>query len=73
VNVYAWLSQTDADWCWWGLNPTHAKATTPATGKLQFNWGDRAGEGILAADWSGVANPAVLEILQAIMAPRLAA
>ncbi len=69
-NIYAWLTQTDADWCWWGLNPTHPQGTTPATGQLQFNWGDRAGEGILSADWAGVANPAVLELLQAIMPPR---
>jgi endoglucanase len=66
-NIYAWLTQTDADWCWWGLNPAHARSTTPATGQLQSNWGDRAGEGILAADWTGVANPAVLELLQAII------
>lgn len=64
-----WLGENDVDWCWWGLNPLHGKATTPATGKLQFNWGDRAGEGVLTADWSGVANPAVLELLQAIMVP----
>ncbi len=70
-NIYAWLTQTDADWCWWGLNPTHAKSTTPGTGKLQFNQGDRAGEGILAADWTGVANPAVMELLQDIMAPHV--
>ena len=65
-NIYEWLKQTDADWCWWGLNPTHAQSTTPSTGQFQFNWGDRAGEGILAADWSGVANPAVLALLQAV-------
>jgi len=68
TNIYAWLTQTDADWCWWGLNPQHPQGTTPNTGKLQFNWGDRAGEGVLSADWAGVANPAVLELMQDIMA-----
>ena len=72
-NIYAWLTQTDADWCWWGLNPTHAKSTTPGTGQFQFNQGDRAGEGILAADWTGVANPAVLDLLRAIIPARLSA
>lgn len=66
-NLYAWLKQTDGDWCWWGLNPLHGKATTPATGQLQFNWGDRGGEGVLCTDWTGVANPAVLELFQDIM------
>ncbi|HEY1625364.1 MAG TPA: cellulase family glycosylhydrolase [Streptosporangiaceae bacterium] len=67
TNIYNWLTQTDGDWCWWGLNPEHPKGTTPNTGQLQFNWGDRAGESVLSADWTGVANPAVLELLQAIM------
>ena len=71
TNMYAWLTQTDADWCWWGLNPTHAKGTTPVTGALQFNWGDHAGEGILSADWAGVANPVVLDLLQDIIPARL--
>jgi endoglucanase len=66
-NIHAWLTQTDADWCWWGLNAQHPQGTTPNTGKLQFNWGDRAGESVLSADWAGVANPAVLEQLQDIM------
>jgi hypothetical protein len=69
TNIYAWLTQTDADWCWWGLNAQHPQGTTPYTNKLQFNWGDRAGESVLAADWAGVANPAVLELLQEIMTP----
>lgn len=68
-DVYAWIEQHDADWCWWGLNPVHAKGTTPATGQPQSSWGARAGEGVLAADWTGVANPQVLELFQAIMPP----
>jgi endoglucanase len=70
-NIYAWLTQTDADWCWWGLNPHHGKATTPVTGQLQFNWGDRAGEGVLAAGWTGAANPAVLEMMKEVMPARI--
>ena len=48
-----------------------AKGTTPVTGALQFNWGDHAGEGILSADWAGVANPVVLDLLQDIIPARL--
>jgi endoglucanase len=70
-NVYAWLTQTDADWCWWGLNPTHPKGTTPNTGQLQYNWGDRAVEGVVSRDWTGLNNPAVLELMQAIMKPTI--
>jgi endoglucanase len=69
TNIYAWLTQTDADWCWWGLNPQHPQGTTPDTGQLQFNWGDRAGESVLSADWTGLANPAVFELMQEIMVP----
>jgi endoglucanase len=67
TNIYAWLTQTDADWCWWGLNAQHPQGTTPYTNTLQFNWGDRAGESVLSADWTGLQNPAVLEQLQEIM------
>jgi endoglucanase len=67
-SVYAWLTRTEAGWCWWGLNPVHVRSTVPVTGRHAFDWGDRAGEGILAADWSSVANPAFLEQLQTIMA-----
>ena len=69
-NIQAWLAGADADWCWWGLNPSHAKGTTPVTNKLQYNWGDRAVNGLLAQDWTGVANPTVLGLLQAMTAPR---
>ena len=26
-NIMGWLTQTDVDWCWWALNPTHGKAS----------------------------------------------
>jgi endoglucanase len=67
TNIYTWLTQTDGDWCWWGLNAQHPQGTTPYTNQLQFNWGDRAGESVLSADWTGLANPAVLELMQEIM------
>jgi endoglucanase len=69
-NIQAWLAATDADWCWWGLNPSHVKGTTPVTNKLQYNWGDRAVNGLLAQDWSGVASPTILGLLHAMIAPR---
>jgi len=31
-NIYAWLTAADVDWCWWGLNPTHARARTRRPG-----------------------------------------
>ena len=40
------------------------------TNQLQYNWGDRAIDGLLAQDWGGVANPTVLGFLQAMIAPR---
>lgn len=52
-----------------GLNPSYAEGTTPVTNQLQYNWGDRAIDGLLAQDWSGVANLAVLGFLQAMIAP----
>jgi hypothetical protein len=57
------------DRCWWALNPHHGKATTPATNKLQYDWGDREPYGALAEDWSGVANPAVMTMLQEMIRP----
>jgi endoglucanase len=67
TNIHAWLTANDVDWCWWGLNPTHAKGSTPVTNKLQYNWGDRASDGLLTEDWTGVANPTVMGILQEMM------
>jgi hypothetical protein len=52
------------------LNPTHGKATIPVTNKLQYDWGDREPYGLLTEDWSDVANPAVLKMLQSMIAPK---
>jgi endoglucanase len=70
TNIQAWLTGMDIDWCWWALNPTHGKATTPATNKLQYNWGDREPYGLLAADWRAVGNPTVLKLLRSMIRPR---
>ena len=69
-NMYAWLTAADVDWCWWGLNPTHARGTNPETGRMHFDWGQPATDGLLADDWSGVASPAIMEILQSLMRAR---
>jgi endoglucanase len=69
-NIQAWLTETDIDWCWWALNPTHAKGSTPGSSHVQYNWGDREPYGILAADWHEVGNPAVMKLLKDMIRPR---
>jgi Cellulase (glycosyl hydrolase family 5) len=69
-NIYAWLTAADVDWCWWGLNPTHARGTNPQTGRMHFDWGQPATDGLLTEDWSGAASPAIMEILQSLMRAR---
>jgi aryl-phospho-beta-D-glucosidase BglC (GH1 family) len=69
-NFAAWVTDHDVDWCWWALNPTQPKGTVPVTGRHRSNWGDPEPWGLLTPDWRGVANPAVLEILQALVPPR---
>ena len=36
-NVTAWLTQTDADWCYWHLGGTHVKGTEPVTNRLIYS------------------------------------
>lgn len=69
-NMQAWLTANDVDWCWWGLNATHAKGTNPVTGKVAFDWGNQATDGLLTDDWRGAASPAIMEMLQSMMRPR---
>jgi len=69
-NVEAWLTEEDVDWCWWPLNPTQPRGTVPATGRHRSAWGDPEPWGLLAPDWRGVANPAVLDILKQMIPPR---
>jgi endoglucanase len=69
-NVHAWLTEHDVDWCWWPLNPTQPKGTVPVTGQHRSGWGDPEPWGLLTPDWKGIANPAVMEILQAMIPPR---
>ena len=69
-NIEAWLTEHDADWCWWPLNPTQPRGTVPVTGQHRSGWGDPEPWGLLAPDWRGVANPAVLDILKQLIPPR---
>jgi hypothetical protein len=69
-NFEAWVTAHDVDWCWWALNPTQPKGTVPVTGRHRSHWGDPEPWGLLTPDWRGVANPAVLEILKALIPPR---
>jgi endoglucanase len=69
-NVEAWLAEYDVDWCWWPLNPTQPRGTVPVTGEHRSGWGDPEPWGLLAPDWRGVANPAVLDILKPMIPPR---
>jgi endoglucanase len=68
-NFEAWVTRHDMDWCWWALNPTQPKGTIPVTGRHRSNWGDPEPWGLLTPDWRGIANPAVLEILTALIPP----
>ena len=69
-NVEDWLTEHDADWCWWPLNPTQPRGTVPVTGQHRSGWGDPEPWGLLTQDWRGVANPPVLDILKAMIPPR---
>jgi hypothetical protein len=69
-NFEAWVTENDVDWCWWPLNPTQPRGTVPVTGQHRSRWGDPEPWGLLAADWRGVADPAVLDILRALIPPR---
>jgi endoglucanase len=69
-NVEDWLTEHDADWCWWPLNPTQPRGTVPVTGQHRSGWGDPEPWGLLTRDWRGVANPPVLDILKAMIPPR---
>jgi hypothetical protein len=64
------LTGADIDWCWWALNPTHAKGSTPVTGQTKYNWGDREPYGLLAADWHEVGNLTVLKMLKSMIHAR---
>ena len=69
-NVEAWLTEYDVDWCWWPLNPTQPRGSVAVTGQHRSDWGDPEPWGLLAPDWRGVANPAVLDILKEMIPAR---
>lgn len=69
-NFLAWAyTRADLDWCCWHLSGTHVQGTQPSTNQIQYNAGDRCWDGLYSQSWDGPANPAVIEALQAIMAP----
>ena len=70
ANIQAWLKEYDVDWCWWALNPTHGQSSTPGTSHIQNSWGAPEPYGLLTLDWTDVAYPAVVSMLQAMMRPR---
>lgn len=71
-NFKAWAyTRADLDWCCWHLSGTHVQGTQPSTNTLQYNRGDRCWDGLYNQSWSGPANPAVIEALQAIQAPTM--
>jgi aryl-phospho-beta-D-glucosidase BglC (GH1 family) len=67
ANLRAWLAESDADWCWWALNPVHGRASTPGTDHLQYHWGDPEPYGLLTPDWKSVRYPALVTMLKALM------
>jgi endoglucanase len=69
-NFEAWLTENDVDWCWWALNPTQPKGTTPVTNQHRSNWGDQETWGLLTPDWRGAANQAVIDLLRSMIPAR---
>jgi endoglucanase len=69
ANIQAWLTSNDVDWCWWALNPTHAKGSNPGTNTVKYNWGQPEPYGLLASDWVNPLSWAVITMLQAMMTP----
>ncbi len=69
TNIQAWLTDNDIDWCWWALNPTHAKGSVPGTSRLEYTWGQPEPYGLLAPDWATVAYPDLMAILQSMIEP----
>ena len=69
ANIQAWLTAEDVDWCWWALNPTHAKGSNPGTNTIKYNWGQPEPYGLLAQDWTNPDSWAVITMLQAMTTP----
>jgi len=69
ANIQAWLTAEDVDWCWWALNPTHAKGSNPGTNTVKYNWGQPEPYGLLSADWTNPTSWAVINMLQAMTTP----
>ena len=69
ANISAWLSANDVDWCWWALNPTHAKGSNPGTDTVKYTWGQPEPYGLLSSDWTNPVSWAVITMLQAMTSP----
>ncbi len=70
ANLQAWVKETDIDWCWWALNPTHGRSSSPGTNQILNHWGAPEPFGLLTLDWKDVGYPAVMTALKALMRPR---
>jgi aryl-phospho-beta-D-glucosidase BglC (GH1 family) len=70
ANIQAWLKEYDIDWSWWALNPVHGQSCAPGTSQIKYYWGQPEPYGLLTLDWTDVAYPAVVSMLQALMQPR---
>ena len=70
ANLRAWLAETDADWCWWALNPTHGRSSRPGTSQVEYRWGAPEPYGLLTEDGTAVGYPDVVTMLEAVMQPR---
>jgi endoglucanase len=70
ANIQAWLTENDVDWCWWALNPTHGKSSSPGTSAVMYNWGQSEPYGVLTPDWASAVSPDAIAMLQAMMHPR---
>ncbi|MGH3187691.1 MAG: glycoside hydrolase family 5 protein [Streptosporangiaceae bacterium] len=71
INLQAWLTEADVDWCWWALNPTHGTSITPPTGPVKYNWGDPEPYGLLASNWTAAGSPALMKMLLSLTQPHM--
>ena len=69
ANIQAWLTDNDVDWCWWALNPAHAKGSDPGTSTVKYTWGQPEPYGLLASDWATVAYDNLIAVLQSMIEP----
>ena len=71
INLQAWLTEADVDWCWWALNPTHGASITPPAGPVKYNWGDPEPYGLLSSNWTAAGFPALMKLLLSLTEPHM--